>query len=157
MKVSDALEQMVTVSHNYAALLLAAKVRLANVANFLASNGFASSQLGEPPRTTAADIALFFEKLYRHEIVNASSSERMLKLLKAQKLNNKIPRYLPPDIVIAHKTGELNAFSHDAGIVYTPKGDYIIVVLTESDDPIGAAESIARLSEAVYAYFQREN
>ena len=78
----------------------------------------------------------------------------MLQLLKIQKLNNKIPRYLPKDTVVAHKTGELDPFTHDAGIVYTPNGNYIIVVLSKSDDPDLAENRIADISKNVFNYFQ---
>jgi len=155
--VDDALFKMITISDNYAALLLAAKVRLATVSNFLKSNNFNESKVGgggnSLPVTTPADVALFYEKLYRGNLIDKEYSEKMLQLLRTQRLNDKIPKYLPKNISIAHKTGELDQFSHDAGIVYSPGGDYIIVVLSESGDPIQADERIARISEAVYNYF----
>jgi hypothetical protein len=46
-------------------------------------------------------------------------------------------------------------FTHDAGIVYTPKGDYIIVILSEADTPSDAEDEIGQLSEAVYEYFTK--
>ena len=74
-------------------------------------------------------------------------------MLKDQRLNRKLPADLPSNTVIAHKTGELGMFSHDAGIIYTPKGDYIIVVLSKSDTPAAAEKRIADISKAVYDYF----
>ena len=47
----------------------------------------------------------------------------MLELLKAQTLNDKLPKYLPDQVIMAHKAGELDDVSHDAGIVYSPAGD----------------------------------
>ncbi len=84
---------------------------------------------------------------------NTDSTARMLDLLKKQKLNNKIPKNLPPELVIAHKTGELGWFSHDAGIIYSEKGDYIIVVMSESSIPKAAEDRIADLSKNIYNYF----
>ncbi len=80
----------------------------------------------------------------------------MLVLLKKQRLNEKIPKYIPEGIAIAHKTGELDLFSHDAGIVYTPKDTYIIVVLSENDFRTEANEQIANISKNVYNYFLQE-
>lgn len=156
LSVSDALFKMITISDNYAALLLTAHVRLAQVSIFLKNNHFFESKVGTAhslPLTTPADTALFFEKLYKGEIIDKETSDKMLTLLKSQRLNDKIPKYLPDDIKVAHKTGELGEFSHDAGIIYSPAGDYIFVVLSESIDPIAAEERIARVSEAVYNYF----
>lgn len=157
LSVKDALHQMITISSNYAALLLTEKVRLSSLDTFLKQYGFSESKVGingGDPMTTAADIALFYEKLYKDQLANAQYTNEMIDLLKQQALNEKIPNNLPDDIDIAHKTGEIDGFSHDAGIVYAPNGNYIIVVLTKSDMPAVANERIANISEAVYNYFQ---
>ena len=156
LSVAQALHQMITISHNYAALLLSDRIGLTNVATFLKKNGLSHSSINQPPRTTAADIVMFYEKLYRGEIVSKSASEKMLTLLKKQQLNDRIPKYLPKDVAVAHKTGELDYFKHDAGIVFTKNGEYVIVVLSESEFPESAAERIAQLSKAVYAYFEEK-
>lgn len=153
MKVSDAIDQMITISHNYAALLLVSKVRNANISAFMREQNFSSSRLGEPPQTTAADIALFFEKLYQGTMVDSQSSRGMLEILSRQKLNDGIPKYLPSDVEVAHKTGEIGGFKHDAGIVFG-KDPILIVVLSESNSQAGAAERIAELSRDVFAYFE---
>jgi len=155
--VRDALKQMITISHNYSALLLIKRVGLSNVAKFLLKNGFINSHIGGIPTSTAEDIAAFFEKLYKGELANTKYTQEMLDLLKAQKLNGKLPKYLPKEIVIAHKTGEINYLSHDAGIIYTKNKDYIIVVLSESNYPPGAVERIAQISKAVFDYFSTKN
>jgi len=153
--VGDALEKMITVSDNYSALLLSEKIGLANVGKFLKDFGFAKSNLGEPPQTTAQDMALFFEKLYKGELAHEEYTQEMIDLLKKQALNTKIPKYLPENVMIAHKTGELGLVSHDAGIVFGPKTDYIIVVLTDTDNPPDAVENISQISKRVYDYFQK--
>jgi beta-lactamase class A len=155
LSVKDALKQMITISHNYAALLLTKRVKLSNVANFLEVNGFKNSHVGDIPTSTASDIALFFEKLCKGKLNNAQYTKEMLDLLKAQKLNDKLPKYLPKGTVIAHKTGEIDYLSHDGGIVYTKNRDYIIVVLSESDYPPGAQERIAQISKSIFTYFTK--
>ena len=62
--VNQALQQMVTISHNYAALLLAQKVKLSNVTEFLKQHQYTESKIGSPPKTSAYDIANFYEALY---------------------------------------------------------------------------------------------
>lgn len=156
LTVQDALKQMITISHNYAALLLSDKIGLSKVAAFLEKNKLAESKLGLStglPQTTTNDIVMFLEKLYKRELANKSNTDKMLTLLKKQQLNNKLPKYLPKGTVVAHKTGEIDYLTHDAGIVYTKHGDYIIVVLSKSDYPPGAEERIAQISKAVYDYF----
>lgn len=158
LPINSALTRMITISDNYSALLLAEKVRLSQVSSFLKQNGLTESRVGtsgENPATSAYDIALFFEKLYSGELASKSNTQAMLVLLKNQKLNSKLPRLLPEDTEISHKTGELGRLSHDAGVVSTPKGDYIIVVLTQTSNPLVANEKIANISKSVYDYFNQ--
>jgi beta-lactamase class A len=157
--VNDALTQMITISHNYAAMLLTRRLGAAQIVEYMKREGFNESTLGSfngQPSTTAHDAELFFEKLYHGELANKKYTDEMMTLLKNQQLNGKIPENLPENTVIAHKTGELNDYSHDAGIVFLPENDYIIVVLSQSDYPPGAVERIAQISKAVYTYFNEE-
>lgn len=155
MTVSEALEKMITRSDNYAALLLSEKVNLSSVSKYLSDVNLLSSKLGEPPITTANDVALFLEKLYKRNLANEQYTQEMLELLKRQKINNKLPKNLDKNIVIAHKTGELDSFSHDAGIIFTDRGDYIVVVMSETDDRIHANEIIAKIAKEAYDYFSQ--
>lgn len=159
LSVRDALKQSITISHNYAALLLTEKIKLSTVAKFLEDSKLNESKVGvnvEAPVTTPSDIALFFEKLYKRELADEQYTGLMMDLLKGQKLNDKLPKYLPEGTEIAHKTGEIGWFSHDGGIVYLSNRDYIIVVLSESESPAGANDRIAQVSRAVYEYFLKK-
>lgn len=153
LTVASALNQMITISHNYAALLLLERAKTSQVQDFMKRIGLNNSALDNPPTTTASDTAFFLEKLYKGEIVSKEASTKMIELLKKQQLNDGLPKYLPKDVKVGHKTGDLGYFKHDAGIVFSEKGDYIIVVFSESESPAGAQERIAKLSKAVYEYF----
>ncbi len=156
LAVSDALNQMITISHNYAALLLTEKIKLSTVANFLNDNGFTKSSVGtggDSPKSNALDIALFLEKLYKGELGSKENTDEMIGLLKNQQLNDGLPKYLTEGTLVAHKTGDISWFKHDAGIIYTSSGDYLIVIMSQSDNPAGAQERIALVSKAVYDYF----
>lgn len=151
--IASGLRQMITISHNYAALALSRKVGMKNVKAFLQNHELEESFIGQPPKVSAYDIGVFFEKLYNNKLVSPNSDKEMIALLKEQTINHKLPGELPKSVTIAHKTGEIGLFSHDAGIVYTPKGDYIIVVLSRTDHPPAAEDRIATVSKAVYDYF----
>ncbi len=156
--VREALDLMIAKSDNYAALLLALKVRLSAVQVFLNEYGLMDSKVGTAspsasPTTTSFDTSMFFNKLYNGEFSSPQNTSEMISLLKRQVLNDKLPKNLPKNTVVAHKTGELDGFSHDAGIVYSPGADYIIVVLSKSTNPKGADERIVNISKEVYDYF----
>lgn len=159
MTISDALYRMITFSDNYSALLLTQKIKLSTILPYLEENEFTETLISPKnpsPYTTASDVAKFFEMLYKGDLANAEYTNKMIALLKDQTLNKKLPRFLPQDTAIAHKTGELDSYSHDAGIVYSPKGDYLIVVMSKSTEPNLANNRIANISEAVYKFFNSQ-
>ena len=57
---------------------------------------------------------------------------------------------LPFWVKVAHKWGDLPEARHDAGVVFTPRGSYVVAVLTEGAQPDEAAALIARASRIGY-------
>jgi len=106
--------------------------------------------------TTARDMAVILEKIYRKKLINKDISERCLNVLKLTKTNSRIPKYLPPEITVAHKTGLERRVCHDVGIVYTCSGDFIICVLTKhaTRSSAPAKKFIAKLALHTYSYFE---
>ena len=107
--------------------------------------------------TTAEDMALLLEKIYRRDLGNKNVSDQCISMLKLTRLNDRIPKYLPPEITIAHKTGLEKGICHDAGIVFTRKGDFIIVILTKhaNSNSAPSKEFIAKISLYAYKYFDQ--
>ncbi len=107
--------------------------------------------------TTAEDMALLLEKIYRKELGNKNVSDKCISMLKLNRINDRIPKYLPAEIIVAHKTGLEREVCHDAGIVFTRTGDFIIVVLTKHANPDSSASKqfIAKISSIVYKYFEQ--
>lgn len=156
MTTENALNKMIKLSDNYAALLLASRVGTNSVTNFLKQYNLNNSSFLTPPNTTASDTANYFDLLYKGKIIDKDNSDKMLTILKGQTINDRIPKYLPKDTIIAHKTGELLGAKHDAGIVFTQNGDYIIVVMSNTKNEAIAAENIAKFSEEIYKYFTND-
>lgn len=106
--------------------------------------------------TTAEDMALLLDKMYLGDLGNKNVSQRCISILKLTRMNDRIPKYLPSEVSIAHKTGLEKSVCHDVGIVFTRKGDYIIVVLTkhENENSAFSKEFIAKISLLVHDYFQ---
>lgn len=101
--------------------------------------------------TTPKDVSILLEKMYKGRFINRKVSGQCLALLKMQKVKDRIPRRLPEGVVVAHKTGLERSVCHDAGIVFTPNGDFLICVLTKSSGSFSASkEFIARI--AAYTY-----
>jgi len=155
--VQEALRLMITISDNNAALLLSEKLGWTNIDKFMETEGFSEINLvgTNSPNVTARSIGALLGKIYKKEAVSKKFSEEMISLLLAQKVNDRISKYLPADIKIAHKTGELETIRNDAGIVFGKKGDYIFVFLSDTANPLNATEQIATLSKQIFEELEK--
>ena len=99
-------------------------------------------------------MAYILEELYRGRFINRKVSKRCLEMLAEQKINDRIPKRLPHEVIVAHKTGLENGVCHDVGIVYTSKGNFLICVLIKHEYPTArpAKRLISRLSLLTYNY-----
>lgn len=101
--------------------------------------------------TTVKDCGLLLERIYKRQCVSPEASDTFLDLLLNQNHINKIPAGLPEGTKCANKTGDTDEVQHDAAIVYSPGGDYIIAVMSTN---CGAAiTNIQEISKIVYDYF----
>jgi len=112
---------------------------------------FSRRKKGIENYTSASDIVFLLEKIYKGELVDEESSRMLLSFLSNQKINDRIPRYLPKSVKVAHKTGLERGVVHDAGIIFSSNGDCIVCVFTKRvKDYTKAKKFIARLSLATY-------
>jgi beta-lactamase class A len=154
--LGECLNLMITVSDNSCAEALGSQLGWAKYNSTLKSLGFNQTKFGSPMQTSAADVATLLERLYSGTLLSRNSSSHFLDLLKAQKINNRLPQGLPSGTTIAHKTGDLDGFVHDAGIVYGPKGDYIVVMTSGPwATPSAAPSKFAELSRMLYGQFSK--
>ena len=102
-------------------------------------------------RSSARDVGLLLERIYRKKSVSAAYSQQMLNLLLNQQRRWKIPYSLPAGVKCGNKTGETDSYQHDGAIVYGPKKDYIIVVFARSGEYYGI-RGIRNISTMVYNY-----
>jgi beta-lactamase class A len=114
---------------------------------------------GPPPKskenyTSVEDCGRILEKIYNKQCVSEDYDREMLALLLAQERNSKLPSLLPEGVKVAHKTGELSNVENDVGIVFAPKTDYIICVMSnELYNPEMGRKLVAEISKVVYDYF----
>jgi beta-lactamase class A len=167
--VEKLIELMITKSDNTATNMLIDLLGFDYLNSFFKNAGLTHTNLsrqmmdfkyrkkGVENYTTAADIAYVLERIYRREFLNKVISDRCLALLLRQKVNDRIPAKLPPQVLVAHKTGLERNVCHDAGIVFTPKGEhFLICVLTESKaDTRKVKEFISNVSLYIYNNYQR--
>ncbi len=105
--------------------------------------------------TTAREMASLMEKIYAGQLVSKEASEFMLDVLKHNKSHNRLRKGLPIGWEIGHKTGLLRKSCHDVGIVFSPRGDYVIAVLTGNAPNYTVAKNfISKVAKLTYKYYK---
>ena len=161
LSVKYLLRHMIIESDNVATNLLIDRLGMENLNRYMVQQGYQHSKLqrkmmdyeareqGRENYTTVTDLGVIFRRLYTHQCVNSEADEKMLATLKDQTEDDRILAGLPAGTVVAHKTGDLEGIYNDGGIVYGPRGAYVLVVLSDQADA-HASENIAEISRAIY-------
>lgn len=89
----------------------------------------------------ALEINDLLQKIYNKKVATPALCEEMIAILKNCRDKTTIPRNLPKDLEIAHKTGELGYVRGDAAIVYT-KQPFILSIFVEGFKELSQAEEI---------------
>ena len=111
-----------------------------------------------PTTVSPREYAATFRALYSATVVERSSSERTLELTAASTFHDGLVAGVPAGTVVSHKFGERTLVDaqgtrrelHDCGIVYHPRGPYVMCVMTEGDDFRTLASTIADLSKLAF-------
>jgi beta-lactamase class A len=155
LTVDDALERMITISDNGTAMAFWRILGAGNINALLSTSGIAGFRVATDPSedniVTARAVGTYFTKLAKGQLVSKAASARMLQRLERQQVNDRIPAQLPEGTRVAHKTGNLVGLVHDAGIVFTPRAQRVVVAMTWDTDDDPATELIAHVASAVYS------
>lgn len=105
--------------------------------------------------TTAREMSMLMEKIYRGEAVDKPSSELMLDIMKKPKaVASRMAKGMPAGWELAHKTGLLRQACHDSGVFLTPNGDYVMTVLTGQNRSYSQAKNlITKLAHVTFANY----
>ncbi len=82
-------------------------------------------------RSSPEEMVLLLEKLNRGELVNKQASAEMIEVLKKQRDHNGIARDVKEAVVVANKSGALDALRSDVGIVYTARGAIAMAITVD--------------------------
>ncbi|MFC1679409.1 serine hydrolase [Elusimicrobiota bacterium] len=163
------LEKLIHESDNTAMLILIDEVGMGFLQQYFADTGLVYTEIyadglrltGGRVRyenyTTAREMGLLFEKMYRGQIVDEFASELMLDILKRRPTRSRLAKGLPVGWEIAHKTGLLRRACHDVGIIFSPNGDYVVAVLTGRNRTYGSAkEFITRVGKITFKHYRSD-
>lgn len=128
--VNGCLEVAIVRSDNPCAEVLGDMIGWHANDGFLRSHGFGSTTLNSGGlKTTAQDSATFMLSLQNGTLLSAGSQGALLDKLRHNVYRSGIPAG-SSGIPVADKIGSLDTYQHDVGIVYHPKGAYVLSVMS---------------------------
>lgn len=139
LNVRQCFEEMIVRSANRCALAYIARYGADTIVNKMHELGFKSVEHNSTWWATPNDMALYLKKLERGELLDGESREFLLGLLKRQVWRYGIPSGIP-GLPIADKVGFLEDYIHDLAIVYSPKGTYVLAIMTKGGSYAGMAD-----------------
>lgn len=124
-------------------------------------------------QTTAEDTGTLFSMLYycaegqggaltavyRDQLTQAEC-ESMITVMAQNNIGSLIEEGVPPEVPVAHRHGWISDTHVDAGIVYTPAGDYVIVQMLYKPDWLEweiSSPLLADISRVTYNFFNFDN
>ena len=164
ISIRELIFDMITKSSNFGTNLLIDYIDVKNVNNTMRDIGAENINVlrgvgdlkafdkGLNNTTSAKDLLVIYEKLAMGSLINPSTSNEMVEILKNQVYKDIIPKYLPDNVEVAHKTGWISGVRHDSGIVFLENGKkYVLILLSKNlDDDIEGAEFLAKISLEVF-------
>jgi beta-lactamase class A len=153
--LADLATLMMMVSDNHATNLLLERIGTERVNQAIRGAGLVRTELRGPIDfarisadqyafgvSTPNELAGFFARLARGELLDERHTARMLDVLRIQKYIEPLRRELPADpyarefgepepVWVASKTGSLRGVRVDAGLVHTPRASWSIAVMTK--------------------------
>ena len=156
--VKDVAMMMIIISDNIATNMMIDYLGLDTINACIQSLGCRDTILHNPidfakyeklGTTTPRDYASMFLRIARGELISPQASAQMREIFRKQHYNSTLTRFFPQYfldsedtgdeelIYVASKSGSMDACRNDGGIVHTPYGEYVIVIMNKNfADPV---------------------
>ena len=153
LRARDVATLMIVVSDNIATNMLIDYLGLDTINAFIRSIGCTHTKLHRSLRSdnwseklgtiTPRDMGRFFALLAKGELVSPQASDAMRNVFRQQHYNTMLTHDFPqfyldceetgePELIwVASKSGSMNACRNDGGIIHTPYGEYVIVLMNK--------------------------
>ncbi len=153
LTIREIAQEMIRTSDNTATNILIKEVGMEAVNQNLEKLGLTKTRLnrvmmdveaakqGRDNFTNVVEINALLRLIYNKKVATPALCDEMIGMLKNCGDSTTIPRNLPKDLTIAHKTGGLPYVRGDAAIIFTPQ-PFIISIFVEGFQNATAAEQI---------------
>jgi beta-lactamase class A len=166
LPIRELLRLLIAESDNIAAMMLLDVTGLNNVNQTMRGLGLQATRLidyrvqgaydnGGPYWTSAGDMGALLDTIATGRLIDQDASDEALRLLGQKQASDLLGELLPWNVKVAHKWGEIPGARHEAGLVFSPKFQYVVVIMTENVDPRGSPSYIRDLSKTIYDFFDQ--
>lgn len=139
--------KMISLSDNPCAEEDLMALGLGNITRDMQSLGLGNTTflVGDTPLTTANDVTALLASIEQSQALTGESRQRLLSAMRGNVYRKGIPS--GTSSVVANKVGFLWNLKHDAAIVYSPKGTYVLTVMTDGAGWDAIAELTRKIEE----------
>jgi beta-lactamase class A len=144
--LATCFDDMIVKSDNACAESLLKKIGYKTITDEVKVLGLTQTSFtsGDTPHSSAGDEALFLAQLESNQLpLSAGSRDRLMGAMKRNIYRQGIPAGASGQV--ANKVGFLWGLLHDASIVYSPSGTYVLVIMTDGS----SWRTIADLTRAI--------
>jgi beta-lactamase class A len=148
--LTECFNDMIQLSDNECAVALLKKATAKSITNEAHAVGaiHTSFLVTNSIKSTPEDESLLLGLLESGQLLTQQSSRDVwIAAMKKNVYRQGIPKGIPSSVV-ADKVGFLDAWLHDAAIVYSPKGAYVLVIMTESSSWANIAQLAGQIEAA---------
>lgn len=161
LTIRDLCTLMIILSDNMAANLLINILGMDNINNTMMRLGLKKTRInrilfdseaqksGKENYFTPLEISELFEMMWNGNLISAECSKEMLEIFREQQINHKIPSMLPESISVAHKTGDDEGITNDAGIIYSVN-PFVLCFASNETDVIKTDQFIRETTEKIF-------
>lgn len=103
--------------------------------------------------TSAQDMYIVFERIFSNSILTPLLCEKAKEILLMQKIKDQFMRFIPDDLVVFHKTGDLDHLNHDVGVVRVNDQDYFLGVFCWNTVDIDGNKNFVGLLAQIFYEF----
>ncbi len=156
---------MIRVSDNSATNILIKRLGFDKINNSIKVKGLALTQLnrlmmdfeaikfGKQNYTSAFEINKLLLLIKQKKILSTEMNKKFIDFLFLCDDNSTIPKLLPKNVLVAHKTGTLDYLRADAGIIFSRNPIILSIFVEKFRTQEEAEKIIATISNYIYKIF----
>lgn len=133
--IDGCVDKVVLSGHDACTRALGDLINWGDNNSLLAAQGFRNTSISNGGgATTARDGADWAIKLLNGSITTVAQRSALVSLMSEQNNRNGIPAGVAPTATVANRTGQAGSVRYDVGIVYHPRGTYVLSVFTDGSN-----------------------